>query len=208
MFCIASGNLQNVLIQALSYFFWTYVNFILSSQRAFVNVLCQKLSFLCFFNYKIFDISPILCWWWNISQGNFELFPCKKSNCSWLRFPFSIDCFATRENRMCKRFYSAAWEYECEAVNFFGKGSLLKKYAGSFLTLDLQRRRLDIWQTVEPVEWCSSSACPPCLGSSGSSMVGKSLDSSRTTTGSSLLGFLLLELKVPSAGDQLGRKSS
>ena len=162
--------------------------------RGLLLMFYAKNGVFCpFFNYKIFDISPILCWWWNISQGNFELFPCKKSNCSWLRFPFTIVCFATRENRMCKRFYSAAWEYECEAVNFF-------------------RQRISpeevCWQTVEPGEWCSSSACPPCLGSSGSSMVGKSLDSSRTSTGSSLPGSLLLELKVHSSGDQLGRKSS
>ena len=31
----------------------------------------------------------------------------------------------------------------------FGNKSLLKKYAGSFLILDLQRRRLATWQTVE-----------------------------------------------------------
>ena len=43
----------------------------------------------------------------------------KNPTVSWLRYPFTIDCFATRDTRMCKRFFSAAWEYECEAVNFF-----------------------------------------------------------------------------------------
>ena len=46
-------------------------------------------------------------------------FLAKNPTVSWLRYPFTIDCFATRDNRMCKRFFSAAWEYECEAVNFF-----------------------------------------------------------------------------------------
>ena len=45
-------------------------------------------------------------------------FFCKNPTKSWHRYQFTLDCFATRDNKMCDRFFSAAWEYECEAVNF------------------------------------------------------------------------------------------
>ena len=46
-------------------------------------------------------------------------FLAKNPTKSWLRYVFTLICFATRANKRCDRFFSAAWEYECEAVNFF-----------------------------------------------------------------------------------------
>ena len=107
---------------------------------------------------------------------------------------------------MCDRFFSAAWEYECEAVNFFRQQISPEEYRWCSLTLDSPPRWLATLQTEEPGEWCSSFTSLPCLDSSGFSLLARSLNSSRGSSGSSLPGYLLLVLRVCSSGGQQDKR--
>ena len=41
------------------------------------------------------------------------------SDTIYLRFPLTLDCLATRHNRICERYFSPAYELEAVGTNFF-----------------------------------------------------------------------------------------
>ena len=43
----------------------------------------------------------------------------KSSNTIYLRFPLTLDCLATRQNRIVPRYFSAAFELEALGIDFF-----------------------------------------------------------------------------------------